>query len=529
MRATDVDGFGKAGLVTGFIPPQLPARYFPGTHFEHHEFFKSIGFDGTLPRAAEGIKADSRINQALKKGWITFRSNGHKHHGEWWMRVAKLDSATLDRIEEWADSLPDEARKRPVSIDINAGVIYRDKTARMKNLTPEEFAFARRKYIDENERYHRISERIKYAAGGVRAPWKEELHPRASDGKFGTAGRVKAAVAKKRGKPFDKMNITDAQKLLAAKGVSMLGVAPYDLANKTASYNVALPDGTQAKWTSDQIKSFLQGGEQTQPAAPKSNVTTDFAKIHQQFPPHNPNGHDTQAKYRDPQTGQYTPERQQLHAGIVSQLLRGLKPSQQPTVYMLGGGTASGKSSLVKSGKLNHPHKLAHIDSDGIKEQLPEYAAQIAAKDTTAAAYNHEESSDVSSMAVDQSLANKFDVLMDGTGDSSIEKLRDKVTKWKAAGHRVSADYCTVPTETAIKWANDRGAKTGRVVSESVLRGIHAGVSQVVPQAISEGLYDDFRLWDNSTGESRLIATAAGTQLQIHDQQAWQTFLDKGK
>ena len=169
------------------------------------------------------------------------------------------------------------------------------------------------------------------------------------------------------------------------------------------------------------------------------------------------------------------------------------------------------------------------IYSDAIKDQLPEYAAQIGNKDTTAAAYNHEESSDVSSMAVDQSLAHKFDVLMDGTGDSSMDKLREKVTKWKAAGHRVSADYCTVPTETAQAWAKAREAKTGRSVAPSVIAGIHAGVSQVVPQAIAEGLYDDFRLWDNSTGESRLIATAAGTQLQVHDQTAWQAFLDKGK
>lgn len=319
-------------------------------------------------------------------------------------------------------------------------------------------------------KYHRIAAVIRYALGV--APFREEQHPRDADGKFAIAGRIKAAVEKQK--------------------------------QQTA------PPASES------------------PAKPKGPAT-DFTAIHQQYPPANPSGLDTQSKYRDRQTGQYTPERTQLHQQIIGRVLDGVSPSNRPTVYMLGGGTAAGKSSAVKSGLVKLPDNAAHIDPDGIKGELPEYQAQVKTNDVTAAGYNHEESSDVSNMAIGAALKRKADVVMDTTGDSGIDKLREKVQRWRAAGHRVSADYCTVPTDMAIERSNARAAKTGRFVAEDTIRGIHAGVSQVVPQAIAEGLYDDFRLWDTSGGTPRLLAVAAGTNLKVHDAQGWQAFLDKGK
>ena len=60
---------------------------------------------------------------------------------------------------------------------------------------------------------------------------------------------------------------------------------------------------------------------------------------------------------------------------------------------MTGGPSANGKSTLLNSGKINHPKNMVTIDSDAIKTDLPEYNALIKTKDPRAAPFAHEESS----------------------------------------------------------------------------------------------------------------------------------------
>lgn len=353
-------------------------------------------------------------------------------------------------------------------------------------------------------------DREKYAAGGQQPPqagsggnpqWREELHPRDQDGKFARAGRVRAAVAKVR------------------KGQGQ--------ESQLAAPNYPKADHPSGAIAGHGAVSPGQGIQAPKDSNPAPNVTTDFSQIHRQFPPANPHGQDTQQKYVDQKTGQYTPERMRLHEGIVSNILGGVTPSSRPTVYMLGGGSASGKSTAVNSGRVILPTNAAKIDSDAIKDDLPEYQAQNENGDATSAAYNHEESSDISKMATNRALSQKMDIIMDGTGDSSFRKLKEKVEQWRAAGHRISANYMTVPTNQALQWSAQRAAKTGRMVPPKVIRDIHASVSRVVPQALQAGLYDDFKLWDNSTGKAVLVASAEGTNLQVHDQAMWDSFLGK--
>ena len=96
---------------------------------------------------------------------------------------------------------------------------------------------------------------------------------------------------------------------------------------------------------------------------------------------------------------------------------------------------------MIRGGFVTLPENSAAVDPDEIKGQLPEYQAMVEAGDDMAAGFAHEESSTVSKQMIAQATANGFDAIMDGTGDSGIDKLRNKVQGYRANGHRVIANY----------------------------------------------------------------------------------------
>lgn len=223
----------------------------------------------------------------------------------------------------------------------------------------------------------------------------------------------------------------------------------------------------------------------------------------------------------------FTPERQALHDKIVSDIVDGVPSQSQPTYYMLGGGPAAGKSTMLNSGQVSVPtgKQAAQINADDIKEKIPEYDKMLKGGDKTAAAFTHEESSYLAKRAQAAAMERRQDVVLDGTGDSSESSLRGKVDKARKSGYRVEGIYATVPTAEAIRRSNDRGKETGRYVPESVIRGTHASVSRIFPAATK--MFDRISLYDNSNGP-RLIATASGGKLKIVDKDAYASFLAKG-
>lgn len=241
----------------------------------------------------------------------------------------------------------------------------------------------------------------------------------------------------------------------------------------------------------------------------------------------NPDGMDTFEQFQ--KDGQWAPERQRLHQQIVEKHFAGKKPANgQSVAYVLGGGPASGKSSIINAGHVAVDPDTIHIDSDAIKGELPEYNEMLAAKDHRAAAHVHEESSHIAKMIQEKASRGGFHTLLDGTGDSSFESLKSKVDKMRAAGQRVVGQYVTVSTEVAIQRNIERAKKTGRLPPESMLRNCHASVSRVVPQAIEAGLYDEFDLWDTENGVQK-VATVRDGKTQILNQELWDKFLAKGQ
>ena len=240
----------------------------------------------------------------------------------------------------------------------------------------------------------------------------------------------------------------------------------------------------------------------------------------------NPQGNDTFEQHQ--KDGKWSPERAALHQKIVDSHFAGKSPVQNPVAYVLGGGPASGKSTIVNAGHVGMDDNTVHVDADAIKAMLPEYASMLEAKDDRAAAHVHEESSYIAKMIQAKGSQGSYHTLLDGTGDSSFESLAGKVSAMRKAGQRVVAHYVTVPTELAIQRNIERAKKTGRLPPEAMLRTCHSAVSRIVPEAIKQNLFDEFALWDTENGSVK-VASGIDGKFQIHDEQLWKKFLAKGQ
>lgn len=244
------------------------------------------------------------------------------------------------------------------------------------------------------------------------------------------------------------------------------------------------------------------------------------------YAPTNPDAKDTLERFTDA-AGRFTPQRRELHDAIVRSILRDLVKAEQPTVRMLGGGPASGKTTVARVAKM--PDNAVSVDVDHVRTLLPEYQSLTKAGDVRAAAFTHEESSFVAKRVVKEAGEFGSNIVVDGTGDGGFEALAKKLEGYRSMGHSVSGTYVTIDTDVAVARALARGQKSGRFVPETVIRQTHKSVSQVLPRAMRDGLFDHVELWDNTGTPPLLVAEATRDTITIHDQAAWERFLAKAE
>ena len=226
--------------------------------------------------------------------------------------------------------------------------------------------------------------------------------------------------------------------------------------------------------------------------------------------------------------GTLTPERARLHRAITNHFLRGLRAVDEPRFTMMGGGPSSGKGSMLK--QLDIPKNTAMLDVDEVRALLPEMREGIAAGDAGIAAVTHKESSLLTQRILAEAGRRHFNILLDGTGDGSMKKLRGRISTYRRYSSRLSGQYVTVDTDEAVRRMILRGEATGRYVPEDYMRRTHADLSRIIPDALEAGLYDDFTLWDNNGpfgSKPFKVAEYRNGRLKILDQEAWEKFLAK--
>jgi SPP1 gp7 family putative phage head morphogenesis protein len=262
------------------------------------------------------------------------------------------------------------------------------------------------------------------------------------------------------------------------------------------------------------------------PKPPKKKDTLRVAR--RDYPALDPNAKMTWDRYRDPTTGVWHPTRQQMHNEAIDDMMKGGVAQEQPVVDWMGGGTASGKSSLVDEGYIVHPRNHVRVDADLAKSRyLQEYVDGVASGDLDAAYNTHWESSHLSLRGLQEAGRRRYNVVFDGTGDGSLEKMRARVEFLKKRGYKIRARYVDVPTDEAIRREAIRAAEGGRKVPEEVIKNTYNQLSKNLPKAIDEGLFDDLKLYNNSGPKNvppKLILEVKDGKITLHDPEAWARF-----
>lgn len=158
---------------------------------------------------------------------------------------------------------------------------------------------------------------------------------------------------------------------------------------------------------------------------------------------------------------EYTKERRQLHNSIVNHFLspeaiKAASPEKgtKPKFVVLGGRGGSGKSAFT-DGRIKEfdAKKFITIDSDKIKEKLPEYNGRNASQ-------VHEESSDIAKKITDQVRRLKLNHIHDAT--LKTNKVEDDIIKSKKKGYSVEGHYMHVPREVSATRAVHRYLGKGK-------------------------------------------------------------------
>lgn len=216
---------------------------------------------------------------------------------------------------------------------------------------------------------------------------------------------------------------------------------------------------------------------------------------------------DSLSKYTD-KNGKLSLQREKLHQEIILKHFKGLKPANSDkTFVILGGGSASGKSTVVNSGLIEIPEDAVKMDADNIKGMLPEYNEMIKAGNGAAARYAHEESSALVKRIQSITLELGYNALLDGTGDGSPGSLSKKINQGKKNGYKIVGEYVTIPTELALERADARAKKSGRKIDQNVIIGIHKKVSQRATEFAKD--FDEIRVYEN-IDKPTLIAKGGG-------------------
>lgn len=240
--------------------------------------------------------------------------------------------------------------------------------------------------------------------------------------------------------------------------------------------------------------------------------------------------------------GKLTPEREALHRKIIDQELAGKVPVEgQPTMTMLGGGPASGKSSVMSTNTADNPHAVT-VDVDHFKYSLPGYS-DLSTKDTRASDFYHEESSSLSKRFAEYAYQENLDVIYDGTGDGSLKSVQKKIDAAKKRGYKVEAKYVTIDTDEAVRrnqkryedgkkaFESGKSDKPPRLVDEDVVRKTHAKCTDISVAMAPK--FDHIEIWDNNgaKGQQKKIAEGGnGKYLKAvpGQEEAFRRYLSKG-
>lgn len=228
--------------------------------------------------------------------------------------------------------------------------------------------------------------------------------------------------------------------------------------------------------------------------------------------------------------GEYTRQRLFVHDDILQESLASIQPAkEQPLVIFLGGGSASGKSSisnmLLQTFK-DDGESVALIDSDKIKTMLPEHNQLIKRSPEQAASILHDESSDISEKLYQAALKNKVNIIFDGTMKNP-EKYEVLIQSAKAENYNVSLVLADVPLQEAIRRAEIRFEIEQRRVPPEIIEQSHKSVPNSFYRLKDQA--DSFYLYDTTHRHPELFYAKDEGKILVHNKERLEQFYNKGE
>jgi len=224
---------------------------------------------------------------------------------------------------------------------------------------------------------------------------------------------------------------------------------------RKASKGVKITSYKPLRSTKSQIKNSIKYSKYYIRHSIGSNVRKYLSKILSEVK----KGNDSKKKYS--KKGVYTPSRRKIHNKIINAFLSKDRSTKSPDVYVFGGPTASGKTSILARFV---KEKTVTVNNDDIKTKLTKYDPSHFKKyPLIHAAYLHEESSDIEKELVNKVICQKKDVILDRTLGSYI-KNKKLLLKMKKEGYRVTILGTNLPPHIAIIRASTRFLRRGRYV-----------------------------------------------------------------
>jgi predicted ABC-type ATPase len=235
--------------------------------------------------------------------------------------------------------------------------------------------------------------------------------------------------------------------------------------------------------------------------------------------------------------GTWDKDRAAMHQQIIAKWLEGKEPSgSKPQAWILGGGTASGKSTASKE-LLGEDPKALNVDPDKLKLEIPEYAALKETDQDNAAPRVHEESSYLTKELMAAAANKRLDIIYDattsGNGGPNMAKALAK------DGYDVHVMFFDIPLSMARERQAIREATStdpvsvGRHVKDEVIVENHQGAAAKFQVLKDMPEVKDARMYDNSQPKGMpptLVYERSGTGGEkIHDADRWAKYVAKGK
>lgn len=226
--------------------------------------------------------------------------------------------------------------------------------------------------------------------------------------------------------------------------------------------------------------------------------------------------------------GEYTAERKELHEKIIDKFNKDVKPvpeNQTPVAIIMMGGSGAGKGGIRQ--EVAKDKDIVIVDSDDVKDEIPEF--QMATSDPTQTARDaafmvHPESGDVAWQLRERAIAERKNVLIDGTG-KDLNDYSQTMAKLRERGYEVTLIMADVDVETAWERVQVRAETKGRLVPENVVRDIYGKVPYNFSPLSSRARHA--YLFDTRGKSPRLVYSKVSGKETDHDSQFMSVFRGK--